>query len=69
MGDLVYCKEQETDKEIASSPLEFEDGSDNVIPDDIHLEDTSIVDLPEVRTTSVKVMFYEFYLNYNLSDS
>ncbi|KAL8470630.1 hypothetical protein ACS0TY_033256 [Phlomoides rotata] len=56
VGDLVYCKEQETDKEMTSSLLEFEDGSDNVISDDIHLEDTSIADLPEVRNTSVKVI-------------
>lgn len=63
MGDLVYCKDQETDKEMTSSLLESEDGSDNVIPDDIHLEDASIIDLPDVRNASVKVMLYKFYLN------
>ncbi|KAI3473679.1 hypothetical protein Pfo_031525, partial [Paulownia fortunei] len=59
LGDLVYCKEQETQKEMSSSHLECEDGSGNDTEVDCHLDNISITDLSEVRNMLVKVISQE----------
>ncbi|KAH6819095.1 Pseudouridine synthase family protein [Perilla frutescens var. frutescens] len=59
LGDLVYCKEQESGKEMIAPLLECEGeiGDDTHI--DCHLEDISVSDLPEVKDASVKVISEE----------
>ncbi|KAK6131888.1 hypothetical protein DH2020_034361 [Rehmannia glutinosa] len=48
LGDLVYCKEQETQKEMTSSHLNWEDDNGNDTQVDCHLDDIiSITDLSE----------------------
>lgn len=64
LGDLVYCKEQETEKEMSSSHSECQDGSDNDAHVDCHLDDISVTDLPEERNTLVKVMFCKIQINH-----
>ncbi|KAK4414247.1 Multisubstrate pseudouridine synthase 7 [Sesamum alatum] len=59
LGDLVYCKEQEAEKEMTSSDLECKDGSSCDTDVDYHLDDISITDLSELRNTSVKVITEE----------
>ncbi|KAK6136520.1 hypothetical protein DH2020_029756 [Rehmannia glutinosa] len=56
LGDLVYCKEQETQKEMTSSHLNWEDDSGNDTQVDCHLDDISITDLSEVKSMSVKAI-------------
>lgn len=55
LGDLAYCKEQETEKEMISSHLECTDVSGDDSNGDCHLDDTSTTDLSELRNASVKV--------------
>ncbi|KAG8391024.1 hypothetical protein BUALT_Bualt01G0145000 [Buddleja alternifolia] len=59
LGDLVYSKEQDSEKEMRSSPLECEDGSHTDTHVDCHLDDISMTDLSEVRSKSVKVISEE----------
>ncbi|KAL6494499.1 hypothetical protein OROGR_031299 [Orobanche gracilis] len=69
LGDLVSCKEQESQKEITSSHLKLEDGSGSNSPDDCLLDDIS-VDISEVRNMSVKVICDEDIVaeKYNIDD-
>ena len=55
VGDLVYCKEHDTEmgKEIATA--EREDENSNDILDSHDLEEISGTDLPEEQKNSVKV--------------
>lgn len=57
MGDLVYCKEQDTKNETGSSKLEFEDGGSDEVDINGHFDDISVTELPAERNMSVKVMF------------
>ncbi|KAL0464210.1 UNVERIFIED_CONTAM: Pseudouridylate synthase 7 [Sesamum latifolium] len=59
LGDLVYSKEQEAEKELTSSHLECKDGSGCDTDVDYHLDDISLTDLSELRNTSVKVITEE----------
>ncbi|GFP99227.1 pseudouridylate synthase 7 homolog [Phtheirospermum japonicum] len=57
LGDLVRCKEQESQKEMTSSHSTCEDGIDNndtLV--DCHLDEISITDLSEAKNMSVKVI-------------
>ncbi|XP_057763692.1 multisubstrate pseudouridine synthase 7 [Salvia miltiorrhiza] len=59
LGDLVYCKEEEGDKETITSILECEvDGGDDTHID-CDLEDIPLSDLSEVKNASVKVISEE----------
>lgn len=59
LGDLVYCKEEESEKEMRTSVLECEvdDADDTHI--DCDLEDIPVTDLSEVKNASVKVLFWK----------
>ncbi|KAL3620839.1 hypothetical protein CASFOL_035751 [Castilleja foliolosa] len=57
LGDLVRCKEQETQKEMTSSHSTCEDAIDNndtLV--DCHLDEISITDLSEAKNMLVKVI-------------
>lgn len=57
LGDLVYCKEEESDKETITSLLECEDDGGDDTHIDCDLEDIPVTDLSEVKNASVKVLF------------
>ncbi|XP_042059815.1 multisubstrate pseudouridine synthase 7-like [Salvia splendens] len=60
LGDLVYCKEEDNDKETLTSPLECEDeAGDDDTHIDCNLEDIPVADLSEVKNASVKVISEE----------
>lgn len=59
LGDLVYCKEQESDKEMIAPRLEGEGDNGDDTHIDCHLEDISVTDLPEVKDASIKVISEE----------
>ncbi|KAL1561888.1 tRNA pseudouridine(13) synthase [Salvia divinorum] len=59
LGDLVYCKEEENDKETLTSPLECEDDAGDDTHIDCNLEDIPVADLSEVKNASVKVISEE----------
>ncbi|XP_051146896.1 multisubstrate pseudouridine synthase 7 isoform X1 [Andrographis paniculata] len=56
LGDLAYCKDKETEKDIIHSDLECKDVNGDDADVDCHLEDTSITDLSELRNASVKAI-------------
>ncbi|KAL7120130.1 hypothetical protein ACP275_02G104600 [Erythranthe tilingii] len=59
LGDLVYCKDQEIEKETKFSNSECEDGNGNDTHDDCHVDELSVIDLSEARNTVVKVISEE----------
>ncbi|XP_047949456.1 multisubstrate pseudouridine synthase 7-like [Salvia hispanica] len=60
LGDLVYCKEEDNDKETLTSPLECEDDTgDDDTHFDCNLEDIPVADLSEEKNASVKVITEE----------
>ncbi|KAL7157781.1 hypothetical protein ABFS83_02G099900 [Erythranthe nasuta] len=59
LGDLVYCKNQEIEKEIKFSNSECEGGNGNDTHDDCHVDELSVIDLSEARNTVVKVISEE----------
>lgn len=63
LGDLVYCKEQESDKEMIIPILECEGDNGDDAHIDCHLEDISVTDLSEVKNASVKVLVLRVFLN------
>lgn len=67
LGDLVYCKEEDNDKETLTSPLECEDDAgDDDTHIDCNLEDIPVADLSEVKNASVKVLFCKsFYARFH----
>jgi hypothetical protein len=68
LGDLVYCKGDNTEKVSGGLP-ECEDDSYNDVDDSNHLDEISGTDLPEERNNLVKVwchspsIIYSYY-NY-----
>lgn len=56
LGDLVYCKEQDTRNETRSLKLEFEDGSSNEVDINGHFDDMSVTELPAEQSMSVKAL-------------
>ncbi|GMY20993.1 multisubstrate pseudouridine synthase 7 [Fagus crenata] len=69
LGDLVYCKGDNTEKVSGGLP-ECEDDSYNDVDDSNHLDEISGTDLPEERNNLVKVVTEEDILtgNYTIED-
>lgn len=71
-GDLVYCKDEGSEKEMGTSVLECEVDDVNDTHIDCDLEDIPVTDLSEVKNASVKVLFWKsfasslfMFQNYN----
>lgn len=58
VGDLVYCKVDDTEKEALGVNSECEDDKCDETYDCSHLDETSGTDLPERKNILVKVWSY-----------
>ncbi|KAE8010054.1 hypothetical protein FH972_006452 [Carpinus fangiana] len=70
LGDLVYCKGDDTEKVTGCANSECEDDNDNDACDSNNLDEIAGADLPEERNNSVKVVTAEDILtgNYTIDD-
>ncbi|KDP23645.1 hypothetical protein JCGZ_23478 [Jatropha curcas] len=70
VGDLVYCKENDTEKDAADFNSECEDGSCGDIYDCSNLDETTGTDCPERKNALVKAVTAEDIStgNYNVDD-
>lgn len=60
LGDLVYCKEQLIEKEVAASYSRCEGGSSNDIDDSSNVDEISEMDLSVEKEISVKASIQVF---------